>query len=135
MKRLVVIVIVGLAVLLMAACAENEPSVEIVGPAQAKVETDIYLEAKATGATPAFGQVLFNWERRSGATGSWEDVRSNVVSTDVNGNAIEWWVDKMPSAPGTIQYRVTAHIWQTHDRDQVVFRVDTHEVKVVESPT
>ena len=105
---------------------------QITAPTQAKVNADTYIEAKATGAMPAVGTVGFRWDKRAGRTSSRTKVREDVLSVDVNGNAIDWWVDKMPRVPSTIQYRVTARIWQTHNWDEVVFRVDTHEIKVVE---
>ena len=123
---------VGVAILLMAACAENPPTVEVFGPSTAKVNKDVYLESKATGATPLFGTVGFRWQRRTGNTGDWTVMRNEVRGADVNGNAIDWWIDTMPQAPGTLQYRVTASIWQTHNIDEVVYRVDSHEVKVTE---
>ena len=73
-KCLVVAVLVGLAALLMAACTPNEPSVEIVGPAQAKVNSTILLEAKATGATPLYGTISFSWDSRAGTSGAWQDI-------------------------------------------------------------
>ena len=132
MKRLVTVAIIGLATLLLAACTANEPSVEIVGPAQAKVNSSILLEAQATGATPLFGFIGFTWSSRAGTSGEWNQIRYEALGVDSQGNAIDQVVIDTPESPGTTQYRVSASIWQTHNFDEVVYRADTHEIKFVE---
>ena len=131
-KCLVVAVVVGLAALLLAACTANEPSVEIVGPVEATVNSSILLEAQATGATPLFGFIGFTWSSRAGTSGEWNQIRYEALGVDSQGNAIDQVVIDTPESPGTTQYRVSASIWQTHNFDEVVYRADTHEIKFVE---
>ena len=131
-KCLAIGVIVGLASLFMAACATSEPSVEIVGPAEAKVNSSILLEAQATGATPLFGFIGFKWDTRTGTSGAWKQIRFEALGVDSQGNAIDQVVVDTPETPGTTQYRVTASIWQTHNFDEVVYRADWHTIKYIE---
>ena len=132
MKHLVTVVVVGLATLLLTACAENPPSVEIVGPAEAKVDSSVLLEARATGATPLFGSISFTWSSRAGTSGEWEEIRYKGHGVNASGNAIDQAVFDSPEEPGTMQYRVVAWIWQTHHGDAAVGRADTHEITFVE---
>ena len=130
MKYLIAIIVV--LTLLTTACEENPPSVEIVGPIEAKVGEDVYLEARATGATPVFGFISFDWEKRVGKTGAWTYLGATSLGVDVNGNAIDWWIEEMPAQPGIVEYKVLAAIVQSHSIDRIIYRVDSHEIKVVE---
>ena len=132
MRSSVKVAIVGLAALFMAACAASEPSVEIVGPAEAKVNSSILLEAQATGATPLYGLIGFTWSSRAGTSGAWNQIRYEALGVDLQGNAIDQVVIDTPETPGTTQYRVTASIWQVHNFDEVVYRADWHTVKYTE---